>query len=278
MPAGLRDLGWIEGENLFIDYRYAENKEDRLPALAAEFVQAKVDLIVAITGPAALAAKDATREIPIVFAPVTDPVGLGLVASLARPGGNLTGLSFVGAEISRKWLEIAREIVPNASRVAVLWYSRNAGATYTLRQTEPIAKEMGIDLLVLEIREVADFERAFAEAARAGVGAVIEIALPLSSLERARVAPLATRYRLPTIWSVRSLADAGGLIAFAPNLASQYRRLATYVDRILRGAKPADLPVEQPDKFDFIVNLKAAETIGVTIPPAVLARATEVVR
>jgi putative tryptophan/tyrosine transport system substrate-binding protein len=277
---GLRDLGWVEGQNLAIESRYAEGQPDRLADLAAEFVQLKVDVIVVSNPLAALAAKQATLELPIVIVAVGDAVGLGLVASLARPGGNLTGLSEQYADLVPKWLELLKEAVPQASRVGVLTMS-----TLWSVRSEPwqalqqAAKTMRVTLQRVEVREPSEFESAFAGMTQEHVEALIMLPHPILFRHRTRLVALAAERQLPTIWGpFREFAEVGGLMAYGPSLPDQFRRAAYFVDKILKGAKPADLPVEQPIKFELVINLKTAQALGITIPPTLLFQANEVIR
>ncbi len=276
---GLRDLGYVEGRNLVIEYRDAEGKYDRLPALAAELVALKVDVIVAPGTPAALAAKHATRTLPIVFPVAVDPVQSGLVTSLARPGGNATGLSAVSPDLASKWLELLKQAIPEVSRVAFL---RQPGALGdadkdVLKQAEVATRALGVRLQLVEARGPADLDRVFSETTKARAGALVVLSTPMLSSQRKRLVDLAAKRRLPTMFSFRSYVDAGGLMSYGPNVEDMFRRAANYVDRILKGTKPADLPVEQPIKFELVMNLKTAKALGLTIPPSVLARADEVV-
>jgi len=277
---GLRDLGYVESRNLVIEYRSAEGKSERLPALAAELVALKVDVIVAPNTPAALAAKQATRTLPIVFIGVGDPVTSGLVISLARPGGNVTGLSVLSPELVGKWLELLKQAVPGVSRVAALWQPGamdERSETEMFKGAEVAAQALGVRLQFVEARGPADFERAFSDMTRARAGALTVRPAPMFVSERRRLVDLAAKNRLPAVYAWREFVDAGGLMAYGPNLADLYRRAATYVDKILKGAKPGDLPVEQPTKFELVVNLKTAKTLGLTIPPSVLGRADQVI-
>ena len=275
---GLRDLGYVEGRNLAIEYRDAKGKFERLPALAAELVQLKVDVIVATPTPPAVAAKKATRTVPIVMINAGDPVRLGLVASLAHPGGNVTGLSFgVGLAIVSKGLELLRETVPNARRVAVLSNPANPSHPPTMTEVTATARSLGLRLQPLEARDPNDFERAFAAMASARAEALLVVPDALFVLHRARLADLAATNRLPTMHGLRENVDAGGLISYGPNAVANFRRAAFFVDRVLRGVKPADPPVEQPTKFELVVNLKAAKSLGLTIPPSLLQRADQVI-
>jgi putative ABC transport system substrate-binding protein len=269
----------VEGKNIVIEYRFAEGKLDRLPALAAELVRLKVDLIVTIASRETRASKEATNTIPIVMTNEGDPVGTGSVASLARPGGNITGLSTLTAELSGKRLELLKEILPNLSRVAVLGSSTNPGHAQVLKETELAAGASKVKLEYLDILGPKDIETAFRAATNGRADAVLMMVsggIVLSQLTQ--VVELAAKSRLPSIYSIREYVEAGGLMSYGVSLNDLDRRAATYVDKILKGAKPADLPVEQPTKFEFIINLKAAKQIGLTIPPNVLARADRVIR
>jgi putative ABC transport system substrate-binding protein len=274
---GLRDLGYVEGKNIVIDYRYAEGRFDRFPELAAELVRLKVYVIVAVSTVAARAAKNATRTIPIV-ALSGDPVETGLVASLARPGGNVTGLASLAPELSTKRLELLKEIVSKVSLVAVLWNPNGPAPILAFKETQLAAKRLGLLLQSLEVRGSDDFESAFGGAIRERASALLVISDPLTNTHQRRIVELAAKNRLPAIYPIREFVQAGGLMAYAPDRLEQYRRVAYYVDKILKGAKPADLPVEQPTKFEFVINLKAAKQIGLTIPPNLLARADKVIR
>jgi putative ABC transport system substrate-binding protein len=275
---GLRDLGYIEGKNIAIEYRFADGKPERLPGLAAELIGLKVDVIVTLGTPAAVAAKQATLMIPIVMALISDPVGAGLVASLARPGGNVTGLSTVSLDLSGKRLELLKETMPKVSRIAVLYDPNDPAKIAEFKETEVAARPLGVQLQSLEVRSLDEFEAAFKGATRANVGCVLVLPTALSTTHRKRIGELAAKNRLPTIWATSQHMDGGGLMSYGPDYGDLYRRAATYVDKILKGAKPADLPVEQPMKFEFVVNLKTAKQIGLTIPPDVLARATKIIR
>jgi putative ABC transport system substrate-binding protein len=277
---GLRDLGYVEGRNLVIAYREAGGKTERLPALAAELIALKVDLIVAPTTVAALAAKQATRTLPIVFFGANDPVTSGLVTSLARPGGNVTGLSGSSPELVGKCLELLTQALPGVSRVAVLWQP-GAGGERTekdiLKGAEVAAQALGVRLQLVEARGPADIDRAFADMTRARAGALAVWTSAMLVQERGRLVALAAKNRLPAVYTLREFVDAGGLMAYGHSQADLNRRAATYVDRILKGAKPADLPVEQPTKFELVINLKAAKALGLTIPQSLLGRADEVI-
>ncbi len=278
---GLRDLGYVEGRNVVIEYRDAEGKYDRFPALAADLVALKVDVIVVTNTPAALAAKQATRTIPIVLAWVGDPVGSGLVTSLARPGGNVTGLSFLVPELVGKRLELLKQAVPGVSRVAALWHPGDYPERTEkdiLKEADVAARALGVRLQVVEARGPEDFDRAFSDMTRARADAVTVQSTNIFIIEKRRLVDLAAKNRLPAMYIAREFVDAGGLMSYAPNVADVFRHAATYVDKILKGAKPADLPVEQPTKFELVVNLKTAKALGLTIPQSVLIRADEVIQ
>jgi len=277
----LRDLGYVEGRNVVIEYRDAEGKPERLPALAAELVALKVDVILAPGTPHALAAKQATKTVPIVFTGVTDPVTDGLVTSLARPGGNVTGLSLLAAELGGKRLELLKQAVPGVSRVAVLRQPGGQGERTdkdTLKKAEVAARALGVRLQFVEARGPADFDRAFSDMTRARAGALTGFSGSMFFNERRHLVDLAAKNRLPAVYPLRDFADAGGLMSYGPNLADSMRRAASYVDKILKGAKPADLPVEQPTKFELVINLKTAKALGLTIPPSLLGRADELIQ
>ena len=275
---GLCDLGYVEGKNIVIEWRSAEGKLDRLPALAAELVRLKVDVIVT-TGPAPTRpAKEATSTIPIVMAFDNDPVGNGFVASLARPGGNITGLSTLAPEISGKQLEVLKEIVPRLSRVAVLGSSTTPGNAQSLKETELAAGAFGVKVQYLDVRDPKDIDTAFRATGKGRADAILVLTSPVFNPYRTEIADLAVKNRLPAIYSTPEFVEDGGLMTYGVSLTDLYRRAATYVDKILKGAKPVDLPVEQPTKFEFIINLKAAKQIGLTIPPNVLVRADKVIK
>ena len=277
---GLRDLGYIEGRNVVIEIRSAEGKLERLPALAAELVALRVDVILAAGTPHALAAKQATRTIPIVFAAATDPVMDGLVTSLARPGGNVTGLSSLGSELVAKRLELLKQAVPGVSRVAVLWHPGALGERTEkdmLKEAEVAARALGVRLQFVEARGPADFDRAFSDMTRARVDALTLLTSTMFLSERRRLVALAAKHRLPAVYPWREVVDAGGLMSYGPDFADLFRRAATYVDKILKGAKPADLPVEQPTKFELVINLKTAKALGLTIPQSLLRQADQVI-
>ena len=279
---GLRDLGYVERKNIVIEYRGdPERREDRLPGLAADLVRLKVDVIVALDPPAARAAMNATKTIPIVMRSTADPVRAGFVASLARPGGNITGLTSISTELYGKRLELLKEVIPRLSRVGVLWNpnrSNNAYNAINLKEMEIAARSLTLQLKPLEVRGRNDFESAFRTASKARVEALITIRTPLFNDQRKRIAELAIKSRLPAIYDDRAYIDAGGLMSYGTDLADLHRRAATYVDKILKGAKPADLPVEQPKKFELMINLTTAKQIGLTIPQSVLYRADKVIK
>ena len=276
---GLRDLGWVEGRNVVIEYRSAEGRFDRLPDLAAELVRLKVDVIVATPTPGALAAKKATSTIPIVGASLTDPVGLGVIASLARPGGNVTGVAYsVGTDIFGKDLSLLKEVVPKVRRVAVLSNPDGPAQPLTIRNIKEAAESLGVQLQLVEARGPGDFDGAFAAMARERAGALLVVTDPVFIPHRAQLVHLAAKNRLPSIFTQKADVEAGGLMSYGPNFPDMYRRAATYVDKILKGAKPADLPVEQPTKFELVINLKTAKALGLTIPPSLLTRADEVIQ
>lgn len=273
---GLVELGYVEGRNISIEYRHAEGKLERLPDLAAELVRRKVDVIVAAGLPAARAAKQATMTIPIVMTG-GDPVRTGLVASLARPGGNVTGLADATVEVSTKRLELLKEIVPTLSRVAILWNAANPTNPFQVRDTQAVAPALGVTVHPVEVDGVDDFQRAFAAIARDRADGLLVPGHPMFYSHRKRLTDLAAKSRLPTMYSRRDYAEDGGLIAYGDNFADMYRRLAAYVDKILKGVKPADLPIEQSTKFELVINRKTAKALGLTIPPSLLLRADQVI-
>jgi putative ABC transport system substrate-binding protein len=270
-------LGYVEGKNIAIEYRYTEGELDRLPDLAAELVRLNVDVIVTAAISSVRAAKKATATIPIVFASVGDAVDSGLVSSLARPGGNATGLTFLAPELDGKRLELLKEAFPKVTRVAFLWRVPAARGD-PLKETEAVAKTLRLRLQSVAVKGPDDFESAFKAAKSGGAEALIVISNPLSNTYRARIVDLAAKNRLPAIYPSTDFVENGGLMSYAPDFLYNWRRAAIYVDKILKGAKPADLPVEQPKKFEFVINLKAAKEIGVTIPPNILARADKVLK
>ena len=275
---GLRELGWVEGKTIVIEYRWAEGRSDRLPDLAAELVRLKVDVILAGSTAVAVAAKNATGTIPIVMATGGDPVGLGLVASLARPGGNVTGLSFgVGADTVGKGLELLKETVPKVRRVAVLSNPANPSQALAIKNVSVAARAVGVQLQLLEARDPNEFDNAFAAMARERAEALLVVLDPFFGFHRARLSDLAAKNRLPAMYGSREYPEAGGLMSYNTDFRHNFRRSATYVDKILKGAKPADLPIEQPTKFELVINLKAAKVLGLIIPPSLLLRADQVI-
>lgn len=274
---GLRELGWKPGENIRIEYRWSDGRHDNLESLARDLMRLNPAIIVANSGPAASAAKRITTTLPIVFETLGDPVAVGLVHSLARPGGNLTGLAGMSAELSGKRLQLLRELVPGLSRLALLVNPGNVMAPPNIRETESTARALGISVYIAEVRGPADLDRAFSGIASARPGALFVLPDSMLSGQIARILGLVGQYRLPTVYVESHWVSAGGLMSYAPDLNAQYRRAAAYVDRILRGAKPADLPVEQPTKFELLINLKAAKALGLTIPPSLLLRVDRVV-
>jgi putative ABC transport system substrate-binding protein len=274
---GLRDLGYVEGQNIAIEHLSSEGKYERLPALAAELVRLKVDIIVAPAAQNVVAAKQASRTIPIVMTSVGDPVRDGLVASLARPGGNVTGTSFLTSAMIGKQLELLKEITPRATRLAVLLNPANPGHLFALEEAKVAAHSLGVQLQAPEARGPDDFERAFAAMTRERAGAVFVPWDGMFLLHLIRITQLAAKTRLPAMYGQRSYVDAGGLACYGPSSPESFRRAAAYVDKILKGAKPGDLPVEQPTKFEFVINLKTARALGLTVPPSLLGRADEVI-
>jgi putative ABC transport system substrate-binding protein len=277
---GLRELGYVEGRSVVIESRHAEGVLDRTPQLVAELLRLDVDVLVVTGTVATRAAMAQTTTVPIVFMLAGDPVGSGLVASLARPGGNVTGLSNLVAELSGKQLELLKAAVPQVSRVAVLYnpVTRAAGTGAGLDRTREAARTLGVDLQVLEVRQPSEFTTAFSTLTAWRAGAVLALSDPVFGSDLAQLARLAAKHRVPAMYAYREFATHGGLLTYGPNFADIYRRAAAYVDRILRGAKPADLPVEQPTKFELVINLRTAKALGLTIPPSVLARADEVIQ
>ena len=275
---GLRDFGYVEGQNIVIEHRYAEYQLARLPELAAELVRLKVDVIVTGGVPQLLAAKQATSTTPIVAGGAGDLVATGIVTSLARPGGNVTGLTSVSTDLPGKWLEPLRDIVPKLVLAGVLWNTADKGSSLVLKETELAARQLALQIQSLEVQSTQDLHTAFKEAKRAGSQALVILQSNFTNTHRGRIVELAIKNRLPTVFGDAGLMDAGGLISYGPSYADLYRRAAIYVDKILKGARPADLPVEQPTKFELVINLKTAKQIGLTIPPNVLARADRVIR
>jgi putative tryptophan/tyrosine transport system substrate-binding protein len=274
---GLRDLGYVEGQNIAIEYRFAGGQVERLPELAAELVRLKLDVIVAPYTPPALAAKRATSTIPIVFAVVADAVGAGLIANFARPGRNITGLTSSSAELGGKRLELLKQVVPKASRVAVLYNPADRSNVLVLKQLQEPAPTLGLILQPLEVREPREFEGAFLAMTRERAHAMFGTPGVLTFEHRKVLVDLAAKRRIPAMWGHRQFVDAGGLMSYAVNVYDQIRQTAVYVDKILKGAKPADLPVEQPTQFELVINLKTAKALGLTIPPSLLQRADQVI-
>src|SRR5215471_301470 len=274
----LRELGYLEGRTIVFEHRYAEGKTEALSDLAADLVRLKVDVIVAVGTPAARAAKNATEMIPIVFTRIADPVALGFVASLARPSGNLTGVSVLTIDIAAKWLELLIEARPGVRRVGVFWDPTFPPAALQLREIEQAARVLNVELQPVEVRAAEAFEEAVRAVVGQGTQALIVVPALLFTEQRHRLAELAVQHRLPTMWYRREQVKAGGLMSYGTNFLDMYRRAATYVDKILKGAKPADLPVEQPMKLELVINLKTAKALGLTIPPTLLFQADEVIQ
>jgi len=278
LEQGLRDLGYIEGQNITIEHRYAEGMAERLPDLAAELVQLKVDVIVASGSPSTQAAKNATKTIPIVMTNVNDPVEIGLIASLAQPGGNVTGLSNVGSDLGGKQLELLKEAFPTVSHVAILWDSANPGNALWLGQMKVAAEGLRITLQPVDVHGPRDIEPALSAIRKEHASGVGALRTSVTNNYRTRIVDFAAKSRLPAMYPDREFVEVGGLMSYGPNFRDLYRRAATYVDKILKGAKPANLPVEQPTKFELAINLKTANQIGLNIPPNVLARADRVIK
>jgi ABC-type uncharacterized transport system substrate-binding protein len=273
----LRELGYVEGRTITIEYRWGAGNEERLAEMAAELVQLKVDIIVAAATVAIQAAKRATNTIPIVMAAVSDPVGIGIVASLSRPGGNVTGLTLMTPDLAGKRLQWLREILPKTTRVAILG-GRGGATRLFLEQMRAAAQQTGVQLVLPEVIGAEDLPGAFTVMQRERAQALIVEVGPLTSDHRRRIVELAAQYRLPAMYEVRGFVESGGLMSYGPSIVEMYRRTAVYVDKILKGAKPADLPIEQPTKFELIINLKTAKALGLTIPPSLLGRADEVIQ
>ena len=275
---GLREHGYIEGQNIVIEYRFSDERDDRLPALAAELVAMKVQLIVASGTPASFAAREATSTIPIVMGGIAaDPVATGLIASLARPGGNITGMTMMSPQLGGKRLELLKTTVPRLTRVAVFWNPPNPAYGPILKELEAAAQSLRLTLHRLEVRAPSDFEDAFGTAVRQRAGALIAPGDPLVSNRPRIVADMALKYRLPTLMEIKEFVEAGGLLSLGLDLVDSYRRAVAHVDKILKGANPGELPMEQPSKFDLAVNLRTARVLGLTIPPSVLVQATQVI-
>jgi len=274
---GLHELGYVEGQSIAIEYRWAEGKYERLPDLAAELVRLKVDVIVAVATPAVQAAKQATKAIPIVMLSVGDPVTTGFVVSVARPGGDITGLANIASELVGKQLQLLREVVPTFSLVAVLWNPANPSTASQLREAEAAGRALGVRVQPLEAQSPSDIDRTFVAMTREHVGALLVLSDSMFIAQRERIADLAAKSRLPAVYGLRLHAEAGGLMAYGANLLDLVRLTATYVDKILKGAKPADLPVEQPTKFELVINLKTAKALALTIPQSLLVRADKII-
>jgi ABC-type uncharacterized transport system substrate-binding protein len=274
---GLRDLGYVEGQNILIEYRWAEGEYERFPALTAELIALKVDVIVTAGTPASLAVKKAATSIPLVMVAVGDPVATGLVASFGRPGGNITGLTSISSEIEGKRLELLREVLPNISHIAVLWNAASPIQVIEEREVRAATQISGMKMLSLGVRTIEEIEDALATIVRERPGALLVLADRLFLHHRARIMDFAAQRRLPGVHAYRELVEAGGLMSYGPSYADMHRRAASYVDRILKGSKPADLPVQAPVKFELVINLKAAKALGIEIPPMLLGRADEVI-
>ena len=276
---GLRELGWIEGQNIVIEYRFAEGRFERLPGLAAELARLGLDVIAATTTPAVVAARNATSTIPIVMFSVSDPIGLGLIATLARPGGNVTGLTYgVGVEIVGKQLELLKQTVPKVRRVAVLSNPANPSTAVAISNVKVAARSLGVELQLLETRDPGEFDGAFAAMAKERAGALLVVADPGFGVHGTRLADLATTYGLPSMHGVREMVEAGGLMNYGPSIPDNFRRGAGYVDKILRGSNPGDLAVQQPTKFELVINVKTAKALGITVPQSLLLRADELIQ
>ena len=274
----LREFGYVEGQNIAFEYRSAENKLDRLPALADELVRLKVDLLFTPGINEALAAKNATSTIPIVFSTTADPVAAGLVDSLARPGGNITGFTYIGAVLSGKRLELLKETISKLSHVGILWNPQDPGSTQQWKESQLSARELGLQLHSMEVSSADKYEGAFEQATKARIAAVAVTQSALTNSYQKRIADLAAKKRLPAIYPRGDFVENGGLMSYGADQAEPLRRVASMVDKILKGAKPADLPVEQPTKFELMINLKAAKALGLTIPPVVMMRAEKVIK
>ena len=274
---GLREHGYVEGKNIILEYRYAEGKPERFGELTADLVRAKVDVIVTTSSISAIAARKVTRTVPIVITS-GNPLELGLAESLAHPGGNVTGLSSLLSDLSGKRVELLKESFPKISRAAVLWTARTSESAIGLKETREAAEALSVSLYSMEVRSANELDQAFANLPKAKVNALVVVLSPFTTLNSKRIVDLALKYRLPSVYPTRQFVEEGGLMAYGPLIADLYHRAATYVDKILKGTPPAELPIEQPMKFEFIINLKSAKQLGVTIPPNVLARADRVIR
>ena len=275
---GLRDLGYVEGRNIALEYRWAENREDQYPALVAELIALKVDIIYTSSTPAILVAKKATKTIPIVFPVSSDPVSVGIVESFARPGGNATGLSSMASDLWPKRMELLKETFPKVSRLAMIWNSSNPGMKLRAKETLAAAASMGVTVQDRGVSDLDGLDKVFAMLSKDRPDALLTMVDPFTRSHRKRIVDFAAENRLPAIYEDWSFVEAGGLISYGPSVTELYRRSAIYVDKILKGAKPADLPVEQPKTFELVINLKTAKQIGLTIPPNVLARADKVIK
>ena len=273
----LREAGWVEGKSVAFEGRYADNRIERLPLLAEELVHLKVDVIVAVGTLAPLAANRATATIPIVMTSAGDPLGSGLVANLARPGGNVTGMSLMAPDLAGKRLELLKEVLPQLTRVAILWNAANPYSASVFKETQGAGQTLGIEVLSLEVRQPEDLDRAFEATRQQRPDALVSVEDPFTNTYRKRIAEFAVANHLPSLYGIREDAAAGGLISYGANLADLWRRAAGYVDKILKGATPADLPVQQPTQFELVINLKTARALGLELPPSVLARADEVI-
>jgi putative ABC transport system substrate-binding protein len=274
---GLHDLGYVEGRDIILEVRWAEGRRDRLAELAAELVNLKVDVIHTFSTPAALAARDATTAIPIVFSAVGDPVGAGLVPSLAHPGGNVTGISLLATELSAKRLEILREIVPDISPVAMLWNDTNPSMTLRAKETQDAAMRLDVTVQSVGVHDVIDLDPAFTSISDGRAAALFTMVDPFTLAHRKRIVEFASQHRLPAIYESREFAVSGGLVSYGPSNTAMQRRVVVYLDKVFKGAKASDLPVEQPTKFELVINVKTAKTLGINVPPSLLARADEVI-
>jgi putative ABC transport system substrate-binding protein len=277
MQGRLRELGYVEGRDISFEFRWAEGKLGRLTQLASELTGLKVDVITAFSTPAAIAAQKATTTIPIVFSAVGDPVGTGLVSNLARPGGNLTGVSLLATELAAKRLEILEEIVPNMSPLAMFWNDTNPSMVLSAARSQDAAAKLGLAIQSIGVHDLVSFESAFATVESGRVVALLTLIDPFTSAHRQRIVDFAAQRHLPAIYDAREFVDSGGLISYGPSLLATQLRVAEYLDKIFKGAKPGDLPVEQPTKFELVINLKAAKALSLTVPPSLLARADEVI-
>jgi putative ABC transport system substrate-binding protein len=274
----MREHGYVDGQNVVVERRFGDNRAERISEIAAELVRLKVDVIVTSSDVGIAAVRQQTQTIPIVMANSSDPVGTGFVASLARPGGNVTGGTGISSELSAKRLELLKEVVPGLSRVAIMWNPDLRGAVFEYKETASAARALRLQLQAVEVSRADDFDRAFSALTTGRAEALIVVPSPLAFANRGQITSLAQKHRLPTLYGQREYVDAGGLIAYGSNLADAWRRAATFVDKILKGAKPGELPIEQPTKFELVINLKTAKALGLTIPPSLLRRADEVIQ